>query len=533
MSETESRLALLSTLEANWQQAKAWAIGSPTDAALEFQRAALLGGRPASFQFVRPTANEVTWFTVAASADDLRSAIEFIRAWLMPNYGREERVETMPPGGASGMKGQILAASPGGYFVWKTPIVYLESTVKRLAEMARLEAKKPPDTGRSAPSLFELRRQFRAALMTGERVETEAAVDAIDKNGLDTAANVAFMRVSLWDRFGEHAYVEDWGAVRNIVLLRMPQAVRTALVRAFHAHYLAPKEEVGDIGGALAEFRSRVEPAIGAILDLCRPEDSPEAEKCLRYRDEDDTSDVASQVVDDKVEHEVVPIAVMAERALAAKVFAAPIVPDTEELFFLKRFGDHEEIPALEAMEVARQRGDLRSAQELAELLIRSRWDELSEEVRTRLAASVRSSLETRTNPGLAALYEAKVSRKAATRPPPQDWDGFFAACREREWEAASGFIESEGRPNVAGLGLSKTHAVAAGLEDLLTDPGLERESIARSIGLSALLEVVEDLRSDIRFPRSEQADVYLRTYSNSGRCRGPGRSSIRTVRYS
>ncbi len=503
MPPEDARQALLERLRANW--AEPWSrlcggtqrtrSGASAETELHHQLAALEAGSAASFPYFVGNSDEVTWFTVAPSADDLRLAIEDLRAWLIPSYAAESRVESGVGTEAGGLRPLIGAVSAGGYFVWKTRRDRVLAVAGRLGLMYELLAKRPARGTSFVPTLYELRQRFRAALVVGDRAGAEAAIEVIAREALDSASNVAFMRVRLANHFGEHAYVAEWDSVRDLVNLRLPATLRVGLGRAFHGHYLADAERAGDLERAARTYAEKVDGLLGPVLDLCRAVDGPEIARCLAYR-----SRLGG-----------VPPPRLAElRASSDEIVARVVAPPAAAPPIPEALPEGE-FTALRGIEIAVRRGDQRSVQDFGEVLLSSRWEELSAPERSRIAAAVAGSLQDRANARLSALLLARTERPGMPSLPVQEWDAFFTACSERDWERAAPFLDREDRPAAASGGMAAFRDSIERIESLLTEPDAASAPAARTLGLAAMTAVIEDCRNDVRFPRSDLADVYFR----------------------
>ena len=519
MSPEAARDALLEQLTGNWKAASKAV--PPTSASnpeenwverLQHQVDALRAGRPASFPFFSGNQHEVMWFTVAPSTDDLRLAIENLRAWLIPHIGCEVRVEAGGEESGQGLRPLLFAVSPGGYLVWKTRRRDVAVAADRIGLMYSLQSRRPTKAYDRPPTLYELRQRFRTALLVGDREGAESAVTAIAKGSLDSATNVAFMRVRLADSFGEHSYVEQWDAVRNLVRLRLPTTVRVALVRAFHAHYLAPLESANAISEARKVYADKVEELLGPVLDLCRVTDAPEIARCIAYRTSLGFGPSLS-VTEVRAGGDAIAEAILQVAGTPAPPEPAKQASSTVESTL------HPEDPAgllggepqaLVGLKVAEARGDTRTVQEFGEVLLSSRWEELSPTERERVAAVLSESLASRTNKRLAQLLgEHEGLGRQYAKPPPQDWEAFFETCSEDEWGLAELFLNSDDRPSATVLGTANLHHIIERVESMLTDPAAL--PLARSISVGALTSVLEDCKSDPKFPRSDHADIYTR----------------------
>lgn len=507
MSTDDLRGRLLEQLRANWATSPlGMQAGEPADGVLGSQVAAFEAGRAASFPYFVDERDEVTWFTVAPCADSLRMAIEDLRAWLFPNHAAELRVESGSSPGDTGLRPLIFAASPAGYFVWKTRREGARATAARLTAMYELMARRPRRAASAIPTLYELRQRFRTALVVGDRPTAEAAIDLIAREALDSATNVAFMRVKLADHFGEHAFLARWDAVRDLAQLRLPAAVRSALVRAFYRYHLSEAELAGDLDRAAHAYAERVDPALGPVLDVCRAEDGPEVARCLAYR-------------------------FRLGRVSAARLEELRGSGDEVVARILGSTGEREtataeppastESAAMHAFDVATQRGDQRAVQEFGELILAARWEELGSAERTRVAASITDSLRERANPRLSALLSRVVGGQVVAELPPQDWTTFLDACTDRDWARAHPFIERADRPAATADGPTALRGIIARLQSLPTETGTT-SSLAQAVVIGALTAVIEDCRTDLRFPRTDLVDVYsslleLLTFTRGG----------------
>ena len=486
--------ALLGFLRENWRALAgglaATAVQSaPSEECLEVQVSEFQAGRAASFPYFKAGAGDVTWLTVARTADDLRREIEDLRAWLMPSYAVEVRFAS-PSGTPTGELGRLaLEVSPSGYWVWKCPHLLAGTVAERLRLRIRVNASRPAKVAMETPSLYELRLQFRAALVAGDRDQAAEAIEAIDANALDGASNVAFMRIRMWDQFGEHDFVDDEELVRKVTRLRAPSAVRMALVRAVHAHHLQELEEGGQIKAAEEVFQRVVEPLLSAVLDGCRPSDGPQVARCLAYRAR--RTRPAAEVID------------------ALKDLDDPVV--TSVLTAVERRGEPKQATgaSLAEAEVASIRGDLRAAQEAGVAALRAQLADLPEELRSRWRALMEETLAHRSNPELAEALGRLGDAQTARTIPPQTWSEFHAACEHGKWQDAQSFLDSENRPRSVDLGPVGLLAELEKFEELLTDPSVANEGLARNVLCSAVLNVIEDCKEDARFPRVDFAQSY------------------------
>lgn len=493
MSAPEPEEALLERLRENWRgqtgQGDTSGKLAVTDECLDVLVAELQAGRAASFPFFGTGAGEVTWMTVARNADDLRMEIEDLRAWLMPSYAAEVRFAS-PSGAPSGDLGRLaLKVSPSGYWVWKCPRSLAGTVAERLRLRIRVIASRPAKLAVETASLYELRMRFRAALIAGDRDQAAEAIESIDANALDGASNVTFMRIRMWDRFGEHDFVDDEELVRKVARLRAPSAVRLALVRAVHTHHLQEFEDAGQIEAAAEVFQRVVEPLVSPVMDGCRPSDGLQVARCLAYRARTKRTG--------------------AELREALEALRDPVV-DTLLSQVERREGpaSKKDASLLDA-EVASSRGDLRAAQEAGVAAIRGQLGHLPDELRSRWRALMEETLALRSNPELTGALGELGTVEAGRSIPPQTWSEFDEACGQRRWHEAQSFLDSENRPSAVELGPLGLASALERIEELLTDPSVANEGVARRVLCTAVLNVIEDCKDDARFPRVDLAGSY------------------------
>lgn len=435
----------------------------------------------------------VAWVTVAPSSADLHREIESLRAWLLPSFGWEDpRQPFVAPGEASTtLAGALLAESPAGYFRWRCAAADYATVADRLARMRALAAKRPEHLYERAPSLLELRQQFRTALLTGARDAAAAAMRAIDHYQLDSAVNTHLMRVRMLDQFGEYAAIVGDPTVEQLLGLRLPRAVRSALVRAYHATLVAPSEGEGAEAAALA-YRDRMHAAVGGLLAIARPEDGPEIARSLAYR---------AWVTGDLDQ-------------------AAALLPtaDTTVASLLQSVVDSRTVSpsaaasVSEVFENALRRGDLRALQDIAPSLLTELGASGGREVQGNPMGAIRQSLQVLPNATLAAELAQAGDAPAASPAMPQSWSELLVRLRAGDIAAAERFLslDSVDRPSPERLPSGERDAALSTLEELLTAPTYTVEAYSGWVANVALPAFVEDFVSDPQFPRSELSSLYL-----------------------
>ncbi|WP_437310802.1 hypothetical protein [Sorangium sp. So ce388] len=481
-------VALLRALSQSWKGS--WALSFDGDTPvparhpLAEQIAAFLDGSAASLPYFG--AREVVWVTLAPGAEALQGAIEALRAWIVPTYAWEDRMVSDAAEGP--LSGRLLALSPAGYFRWRSRVDEAGMIASKLRAMARLDAARPRHVHAFTPSLHELRQRFATALVSGDHDTALDIVRTIDHHALDSAANTRFMRVQLWDRFREYGFVDDEVFVRDLVRLRLPQAVRMSLIRALHARMLAPLENGDDLIGAAGAYVARVHPLAGGLLDFVAPTDGLEARRCLGYR---------AWLLRDRWQ------AAVAVAGGDDAQLAALLTPLTSPEPTAPSAAQPAEVASPASVNVATVIG-------WTTKVIPELTDALPHSSRAALIPSIRRLLGERTDPDVAALLDKLEGASAKERVVPRDWSEFLDAWMAGRCSSAMRFLEWPARPSASELPTERLHALLDSIEESLTDP-MNRgdDPLTGEIAPTALFRILDDLRLDPLFPRREHVRVH------------------------
>jgi len=486
---TADQSTLLTQLSATWPAALKLTLSGGQPAGLQshplgHEITALGEGRPASLPFFVASKNEVAWFTLAPNDQEMRGAVEELRAWVLPSFGWEDpRGAMVIPGEATGALGQlILTMSPAGYFRWQTTKGHAERVVGKLRQMRALEQARPRHAVVRLPSLFELRQEFAVALTAGDLQAAEGAVAAIDRRQLDSADNTLFMRIRLWGRFGDFTRIVSYPDLDRLVSVRMPHRIRLSILEAFHSHFLAPLEEEGKSGEALKQYASRIHDVLCGLIALASAADPLPARRLLGYR-----------------------ACVLRDAHQARELLSGPAdLVLTDLLSTLAKEGE-QPAPTLEAQFLeARKRLDWKAVQELGEALIADHPE---------YVPILRRSLEFRPNQALCSALdarEAKAPSGAAVPVAPRTWPEWLALLRTNEPAGLEAFLEDRDQGAAEGLGSQDVQWLCDGLEELYTDPAVGQDARLRRTLMSGLVELVDDFVKEPGFPRADLADVYL-----------------------
>lgn len=460
---------------------------------LEHQLVSLGQRGVASLPYFRK-GKETVWFTVAPSPEQLRLAIDDLRAWIIPSFGWElEKGAIVSPTNATGQLAPvIIAVSPSGYYRWASARQQIGTVLSKLGLMSELAAGRPVHVLSIAPSLFELRRQFTIALAVMDRDAAQRAIKQIDEHQLDSAANTQFMQVRLWDRFREYEHIAAAPNVDRLVSMRMPHPIRLCIVRAFYEHHIRPVEESGDIAAAAAAYAEKAQRQLSGLISFCKPSDGPEASRCLAYDAWSKRDATAAAVILEESDDELI-------RRLLSPVAAD--VPPT--------------VDPVEAFNTALFKGDLRGVQGWGYHLLAVAPETVPPVLEADLPRVLRSSLEIIPNQELSDFLSR--AEEPAAEPVslalPQSWPDFLERLRLQDWGGAEQFLSSPYRPSAGDLDVVKLGQVVETLEDLFTDPSVANDPTGFQIALNSLPVLVEDFVVDPLFPRSNLVDLYLQLF--------------------
>ena len=439
--------------------------------------------------------DRIAWLTLAGDAEQLRAAIEDLRAWILPSFGWED--ETQPlvaPGEATGDLGPLIhSLSPAGYFRWWAARASFKLIVLKLRDMRRLEEAQPDHTYEYVPSLFELRQQFEVALLTGARKSAQDAIDSIDHNQLDTAANARFMQIRLWDQFREHEFIATDPQIAEIVQLRMPHAIRLALVRSFHAHFLASHEKQGDIQAAARSYAANVHDLLAGVLEACRPSDGIEMLRSLGYK-----------------------VWLLKDGSLATRLIAESDDKLVKELLGHLRAPASAPPPLEDQFMDSWRQGNWHTLQEVGQQLLESGASGLSILTSDYLLSTLAFSLNLHANSVLAERLEKVSVQQPSTVPTviaAQTWGQFVERLRVNDWDGADHFLSLEERPSLDGLKPNEISQVLESLEELFTDPKIDQDQTGRQVMLGSLPVIIKDFLNDRGFPRSSLTGVYRQLF--------------------
>ena len=157
------------------------------------------------------------------------------------------------------------ARFPNGYYSFISPVERRRQVEQRLKQWTELEAGQPPPRDETPPTYAQLVRRFDAATAASQWGDAEAALDTLDRFNLCSADNLRFLQLTLLARQGRWSDLWQASDRRRIVELRMPRAVRAAMLQAFHSTILAPIECQEGVNAALRRYQTE-RPGLGGLL---------------------------------------------------------------------------------------------------------------------------------------------------------------------------------------------------------------------------------------------------------------------------
>ena len=425
--------------------------------------------------------NDIAWFTLAPSADELRSALDDLRAWLLPSFAWEDpRGLLVSPEQAAGEIGTaLLKWSPAGYCRWRCDKIKVrrEQVLEKLRLHRHLIALRPQHAVTRVPSLIELRHRFVSALTTGDREAAQAAVDLIDRHELDSADNTLFMKYRSWARFGEWSRITSSPELDRFVQIRSPRLVQTDVITAFHARFLADAEQANDRPQTDTAYREQVHGTLTALLARTPADSDPVVQRVLAYR----------------AKHLNDPEAV---RTLLS-VCSDEIVRDV--LWELAEPTQAPQADTLERWLAARRSSNWQELQQLGMSLIHD-YPEIS--------PILFRSLEIQPNEQLAALL-----RDWSRSDPPTHaitWLGCVQALRGANFDDIQHFLDNRSRQQSASLSVLEATRLETEFDDLFCDQRLDQVPTFRQMTVGVVTELISDLVATPDFPRSNLGQIYL-----------------------
>ncbi len=425
--------------------------------------------------------NEIAWFTVAPSADELRSAIDDLRAWLLPSLAWEDpRGLVVSPEQVAGEIGTaLLKWSPAGYCRWRCDKYELlrDQVVDKLRLRRRLIELRPQHAVTRVPSLVELRQRFVSALAAFDRETAQAAVDLIDRHELDSADNTLFMKYRSWARFGEWSRITSSPELDRFVQIRSPRLVQTDVITAFHSRFLADAEEANNRQQIDTAYREKIHDPLSALLARTPVVSDLIVQRVLAYR--------ARHLIDADAARTLLSVC---SDEIVREVLSDLIKPIQTP-----------QVDSLEQWLAARRSGDWQQLQRIGMSLVEG-YPEIS--------AVLRHSLEIQPNEQLAAILRDDSRSNLPMHP--TTWLGCVQALRSANFDETQQFLDNRCREESAGLTMLETTRLQTEFDELFCDERLDRVITFRQMTIGMVTEFISDLVASITFPRSNFGQLYL-----------------------
>ncbi len=152
-----------------------------------------------------------------------------------------------------------------GYYSWQSPPHYRTIIFNRLALWLDLEEKQPTLRAQQTISYHTLHQTFEMALAAGNWLEADTCLHEMQRLNLSTADNLMFLRIQLLAQQQQWQVIWKHPNFSVLAKMRLPRAVRAALLTAFHHTELLPSEQKDDWQTALSRFRA-AKPKLGTLL---------------------------------------------------------------------------------------------------------------------------------------------------------------------------------------------------------------------------------------------------------------------------
>lgn len=210
------------------------------------------------------------WIITGQTRRELDLTLAQVSRFVVPTYAEfatSNRLPQLKPFKKDGNRLQQLGAElyPAGYYSWRSPVKHFDIILRRLQMWMSLEEECPSFQVEQHPTYRSLHDIFDAALAAGNWQEAQQCLQEMQQLHLITADNVAFLQVQLLAQ--QQRWSDIWRRpdFTNVARMRMPRAVRAALLTAFHSSVLLPLEQQERWEAALDAFKQS-RSALGLLL---------------------------------------------------------------------------------------------------------------------------------------------------------------------------------------------------------------------------------------------------------------------------
>jgi hypothetical protein len=201
-----------------------------------------------------------TWIITGKTRRELDRTLNRVSRFVVPTYAEFATSTRLPQLKAFKKDGNTLeqlgfALYPAGYYIWHSRVEYFDIILRHLDMWMSLEEECPSFQVEQHPTYRSLHNVFDAALAAGNWQEAEQCLQEMQQSHLITADNLAFLQVQLMAQ--QQRWLDIWrrSDFANLARMRMPRAVRAALLTAFHHSVILPFEQQERWEDALDAFK--------------------------------------------------------------------------------------------------------------------------------------------------------------------------------------------------------------------------------------------------------------------------------------
>ena len=224
--------------------------------------------RPIVFPYLGSTSH--SWIITGKTRRQLDQTLTQVSRFVVPTYAEfatGNRLPQLKPFKKDGNRLQQLGAAlyPAGYYSLRSPVKHFDTILRHLDLWMSLVEECPSFQVEQHPTYRSIHEVFDAALAATNWQEAEQCLQEMQRSHLIAADNLAFLQVQLLAQ--QQRWLDIWRRpdFANLSRIRMPRAVRVALLTAFHYSVILPFEQQEQWEAALDAFKqSRSE--LGLLL---------------------------------------------------------------------------------------------------------------------------------------------------------------------------------------------------------------------------------------------------------------------------
>lgn len=214
--------------------------------------------RPTVFPYLGSTSH--AWIIMGQTRRQLDRTLVQVSRFAVPTYAEfatNNRLPQLRSFKKEGTRLQQLGAVlyPAGYYSWRSPVKHFDIILRQLDMWMNLEEACPSFQVEQYPTYRSLHDVFEAALAAGNWREAEQCLQEMQQVHLITADNLAFLQVQMLAQ--QQRWLDIWRRpdFANLARMRMPRAVRAALLTAFHYSMILPLEQQEQWEAAFDAFK--------------------------------------------------------------------------------------------------------------------------------------------------------------------------------------------------------------------------------------------------------------------------------------